>query len=257
MSSARTMAHLLEAGVPAGRVWQVSQPLVESLPAAERAELELIWRFANRIGAPLAEAMGHFHDFARDQARARRERDQAQAVPAATRKLLLWLPLVSLGFAQLAGFDVLRGLAHPLGLVSATLAGLLIWLGARWSRSYLAVTDEPRSEILTLITLQLGLRAGLSLPEARRFCSAELEQQGMSAEFGSAEQTMALSAETGAALADLLLAKATELREQASTLAITAAQRAAVKLLVPLGLTALPAFLLLTITPIVISLLTQ
>jgi tight adherence protein B len=257
MTAARTLANLLAAGVPARRVWQLGQPMLESLPAAQRDELEVVWRFANRVGAPLAEALEQFHDFARDQARAQRELDQAQAVPAATRKLLLWLPLASLGFAQLAGFQVASALTHPLGLAAAGAAALLIWLGARWSRSYLAKPRESRAEVLTLLVMQLGLRAGLGAAESRGLTTLELLQNGLEPDFESATEAMALSAETGAALADLLLARASELREQSSMKAITEAQRSAVKLLVPLGLTTLPAFLLLTLTPIFISLINK
>jgi tight adherence protein B len=257
VSSARTLAHLLEAGIPANQAWQLSMPVIEKLPASESAELELVWGFATRIGAPLGEAMSQFHEFARDQARSQREREQAQAVPAATRKLLLGLPLASLGFAQLAGFDVIRGLSHPVGMASAVLAAGLLWLGARWSRSYLALPDEPRAEVLTLILMQLALRSGIGVTAAKRLCLAELEKLGVAAEFESAAEVVALSTETGAAVADLMLARATELREQAATRAITVAQKASVKLLLPLGLTALPAFLLLTLTPIFISLVTQ
>lgn len=251
------MANLLEAGVPPAKVWALSEPLLESMSSADRNELEIIWGFANRVGAPLAAALTQFHDFARDQARAQRELDQAQAVPAATRKLLLWLPLVSFGFAQLAGFQVFSGLLHPIGVTSALLAGLLLWAGAHWSRRYLSSPISPRIEVLTLIAMQLGLRAGLGVPDAKRVSEAELESHQLRPDFSSVAEVLALSAETGAALADLLLARAVELREQASMRAITGAQQAAVKLLVPLGLTALPAFLLLTLTPILISLINQ
>lgn len=257
MNGARTLAHLIEAGIPATQAWQLSRPDIDKLPANEIVELELVWGFATRIGAPLGEAMSQFHEFARDQARSQREREQAQAVPSATRKLLLWLPLMSLAFAQLAGFDLARGFSHPVGMASAVLSAGLLWLGARWSRSYLALPDEPRAEVLTLILMQLALRSGIGVTAAKRLCLAELEKLGDVVEFDSATEVIALSAETGAAVADLMLARATELREQAATRSITAAQRASVKLLLPLGLTALPAFLLLTLTPIFISLVTQ
>jgi tight adherence protein B len=257
MTSVAAMANLLRAGVPSGKVWQLSQTALEALSDKDRQELELVWGFANRVGAPLSEALAQFHALEQDRARTRRELEQAQAVPAATRKLLLWLPLVSLGFAQLAGFQVIIGLTHPLGLTAAALAGLLIWLGARWSKRYLESTPEPRGESLALITMQLGLRAGLGVSAAREAAAAELSRRGIEVDFSPCQELLALSAETGAALADLLLARAVELREQAAVTALTAAQRAAVKLLVPLGLTTLPAFLLLTLTPIFISLINK
>jgi pilus assembly protein TadC len=69
------------------------------------------------------------------------------------------------------------------------------------------------------------------------------------------QRVLELSLQTGAPIADLILTKAIELREQAASEALIAAQRAGVKLLLPLGLTAMPAFLLMVLIPIFISLI--
>ena len=254
-SSIGAMAALLRAGVPAGRVWRLSQAELEALPSAPRKELEQLWHFAVAVGAPLGSALEQLQQVQRDSARTERELSQAMAVPAATRQLLLWLPAVGLLLAQLAGFDALAGLLNPLGLAAIALAALLLAIGARWSRRLLPQPPELDLTPLALLCLQLALRSGQSLRAAHLMIEKHFGVDLAKQTRAQLQRVLELSLQTGAPIADLILTKAIELREQAASEALIAAQRAGVKLLLPLGLTAMPAFLLMVLIPIFISLI--
>jgi tight adherence protein B len=249
------MSALLRAGVPAGRVWRLSQVELEGLPSTYRQELEQLWQFAVAVGAPLGSALEQLQQVQRDAARTERELSQAMAVPAATRQLLLWLPVVGLVLAQLAGFDALAGLLNPLGVAAAVIAAGLVALGSRWSRRLLPKTHELDPSPLALLCLQLALRSGQPVPLAKRMIDSHFGPEVSNQTTVQLHRVLELSLQTGAPIADLILTKAIELREQAASSALIAAQRAGVKLLLPLGLTAMPAFLLMVLIPILISLI--
>jgi tight adherence protein B len=254
-SSIGAMAALLKAGVPAGKVWRLSQAELAALPSTAHQELERLWQFAVAVGAPLGSALEQLQQVQRDTARTERELSQAMAVPAATRQLLLGLPVVGLILAQLAGFDALAGLLNPLGLAALAIATMLLAVGSRWSRRLLPQAPELDLTPLALLCLQLSLRSGQSLGAAKlmieRYFGTALANQTQT----QLQRTFELSLQTGAPIADLILTKAIELREQAASAALIAAQRAGVKLLLPLGLTAMPAFLLMVLVPIFVSLI--
>ena len=254
-SSIGAMSALLRAGVPAGRVWRLSQVELEGLPSSYRQELEQLWQFAVAVGAPLGSALEQLQQVQRDAARTERELSQAMAVPAATRQLLLWLPVVGLVLAQLAGFDALAGLLNPLGVAAAVIAAGLVALGSRWSRRLLPKTHELDPSPLALLCLQLALRSGQPVPLAKRMIDSHFGPEVSNQTTVQLHRVLELSLQTGAPIADLILMKAIELREQAASSALIAAQRAGVKLLLPLGLTAMPAFLLMVLIPILISLI--
>jgi len=254
-SSIGAMAALLRAGVPAGKVWRLSQAELDALPSTPRQELEQLWQFAVAVGAPLGNALEQLQQVQRDTDRTERELSQAMAVPAATRQLLLWLPAVGLLLAQLAGFDALAGLLNPLGVAAAAIAAMLLAVGSRWSRRLLPQPPDLDLTPLALLCLQLALRSGQSLRTAHLMIEKHFGNELANQTQDRLQRVLELSLQTGAPIADLILAKAIELREQAASASLIAAQRAGVKLLLPLGLTAMPAFLLMVLIPIFISLI--
>ncbi len=89
-------------------------------------------------GAPLGQVTQRLVAFEFDLAKFKSELASANAVPIATRKLLLWLPGLSLVIGQLAGFGTIAAIFHPIGLIALVLALLLIAIGVRWSGRLLA-----------------------------------------------------------------------------------------------------------------------
>jgi len=211
-----------------------------------KQQLDELIELAIRIGAPLVPTLQVLERQQLHLERTRSELIQAQAIPRATRKLLLWLPVLTVGLSELMGLGTLYGLFKPLGLVSLALALGLLWLGSKISGRMLARADfteaHPARE---LIALQVCISAGLGLSEIRAEIPKHYSERS--------KQLIDLSQRTGAALGALIASEIESLNERSLTEQLTRAKQLAVALLVPLSLTTLPAFLLLTIPPMLIG----
>jgi tight adherence protein B len=230
------LAALVSSGVP--------YPLaLEELGANDFSD-QLI-ELAISVGAPLVPTLKTLEQQLIHKERSESELQQAQAVPKATRKLLLWLPVLTLLISQLAGLQTLQGLLQPLGIVAAAFAAGLIYLGARVSAKMLRRLAKPtESEARELIALKICLSAGMGLHQIQ----GELPQ--LSAETLALIQ---LSQRTGASLTGLLESEIAASNERVISNQLTQAKNLSVALLIPLSATALPAFLLLTIVPMIIG----
>ncbi|MDP5025388.1 MAG: hypothetical protein NWP32_00260, partial [Aquiluna sp.] len=92
--------------------------------------------------------------------------------------------------------------------------------------------------------LHICLSAGMGLQQVRRQLP-KLSQR--------AEELIGFSAQTGAALSSLLLSEIAMSNQRATSESLTQAKKLSVALLIPLAATTLPAFLLLTIVPMIIG----
>lgn len=190
-------------------------------------------------GAPVRQVAKRLVGFELDLERFRSELATANAVPIATRKLLLWLPALSLVLGQLAGFGTLAAIFQPLGAVAIAIAGTLILIGIRWSgkllRPLLTVPQHPAFELLRFSLL---LSAGTPLSHSHPDALSKLVE---------------LSRLTGAPLRELVEIEIELVTQRALQEAMAKAKRMSIELLVPMALTVLPAFLILTIVPMLIG----
>jgi hypothetical protein len=97
----------------------------------------------------------------------------------------------------------------------------------------------------SLMVLRICLAAGEPLPK--------IEARLAKLDPGVATDLIELSKQTGAKLAALIDSELEQLNQKLLSERIEAARRLSVKLLIPLSLTTLPAFLLLTLPPIIIG----
>lgn len=230
------LSALISSGVP------LRQALEEL--SVENLDDELL-NLAVEVGAPLAPTLKVLEQQLIHQERAQSELSQAQAVPQATRKLLLWLPVGTVVLSQLAGLETLRGLLEPMGIVALVLALGLLYLGARiTARMLKKFAAEPDRLVRELIAIKICLSAGMGL----RAIQIRLGQMG-----DEALRLILLSERTGAALGSLIDSEIEALNQRAISNQLTAAKKLSVSLLIPLSATTLPAFLLLTIVPMVIG----
>jgi tight adherence protein B len=200
------------------------------------------------FGAPLGPALKILEQFDNAKADFEAEVESSQAVPRATRTLLLWLPAFALALGQLVGLDPLASLGSGFGITSFAIAGGLIFLGAHWSKKMLASTQgsflKPANDLLAF---QLAISSGVGLFEAKR----------LALESGVGEQAIqelvSLAMETGVGLSLLIEARIKGLILSGRTQALVSARALSVRLLIPLGLTVLPAFLILTTIPMLIG----
>ena len=234
------LSGLISAGVPFATAVDLADP--RQLPEKFRQFIAL----AFELGAPLVPTLSQLEVQLRHEERSAQEVSQAQAVPRATRTLLLWLPLVAFLMSQIMGLASLKGLLHPVGMVAALLAAALLGLGHKISGKMLATFHEMRPDPThSLMVLRICLAAGEPLPK--------IEARLAKLDPGVATELIELSKQTGAKLAALIDSELEQLNQKLLSERIEAARRLSVKLLIPLSLTTLPAFLLLTLPPIIIG----
>ena len=220
-------------------------PLSEALRVLEVDEVDdPLIRLALDVGAPLVPTLLFLDEQLGQQEKTQAEIRQAQAIPLATRKLLLWLPAGTVVMSQLAGLGTVQGLLQPLGLVALTLAIALLLLGAKISARMISRLQPPSNAARELLALHICLSAGMGLQQVRR----HLPKLSL-----RAEELIGFSAQTGAGLSSLLLSEIAMSNQRASSESLTQAKKLSVARLIPLAATTLPAFLLLTIVPTIIG----
>ena len=212
---------------------------ISGLQLAGSSPIEKLLSSAIYSGAPVSAVAKRLVGFELDLERFRFELATANAVPIATRKLLLWLPALSLVIGQLAGFGTIAAIFQPIGAVALASAGVLILVGIRWSRKLLRpLLKEPEHPAFELLRFSLLLSAGSQLSSSYPDAVSKLVQ---------------LSRLTGAPLKDLVEIEIELTTQRSLHQAMAKAKRMSIELLVPMSLTVLPAFLILTIVPMLIG----
>jgi tight adherence protein B len=228
-------------------------------PAGAWAVLAAAWAVASESGAPLAASLRELGSALRDEAQLRREVRTSLAGPAASARMVLALPVVALAFGSLLGFDtagVLLG--NPIGMACLVLGVAFLLVARRWSAS-LAVSAAAFDDGagLELELLAIAMAGGASVDRARRCVADALAAHRIPSRGGPAvAETIALAERAGAPLVDLLRAEARRHRRIARTDAATRGAALGVRLMLPLGLCVLPAFVLLGVAPLLISVVT-
>lgn len=237
-----------------------------------------------RTGAPAARVLQSLADALRELHEGHRARRSAFAGPRSTARILLVLPLAGLGLGMLLGGD-------PLHLLIATTSGRLLALagaaltlgGWWWMRRMLQRADSPaEGQVDASVLLELisgALSSGLPLARAAGAVADALEDgpdaqalrhlsrslaagipaatacSGLPGRLAALEESAVLAEASGADLVRVLRSAAKDLRSQRAQEAQEAAATLGVALVLPTGVTLLPAFVLLGIVPTVISLL--
>jgi len=152
------------------------------------------------------------------------------------------LPILVFVGAGISGIPIFQALAQPsIVWVSLLLGAFMFWIGYRWtSRLLLKATPASNDSGFHLDALAIAVRAGLPVGVA----IAQLER--VLGEAPSVEIPPG-SASSGIALAHLLEEQANLVRFEQFTADRLRIQKASVAVLWPLGLTVLPAFVLIAI----------
>lgn len=230
----------------------------ESVQARERRmwlEVAAAWSIATTVGAPLAPALRSFADVLRDAAESADEIRVALAEPTSTARLLGWLPAVGIGLAFALGFDPLGTLLRePAGWACATVGIGLLIAGRRWtSRLALAAHRDAVMPGMDADLTAIALSGGVSVSRARTLVDAA---RGEDADDSVAvRDTLLLSEAAGVPAVELLRSAAALDRHRARVDGRLRAARLSTKLLLPLGVCTLPAFLCLGVAPMFLSIL--
>ncbi|MRG60452.1 hypothetical protein GE115_11330 [Agromyces sp. CFH 90414] len=288
-AAAERLAVLMTAGVPAPAAWRhlgaddPSDVVLEAAataagdgdpvaPAISRAigdqgigaaawsSVAAAWAVASDTGAPMAGALRDLAGALRDDAQLRREVRAVLAGPRASARLVTALPGIAVAFGIVLGFDTMRVLVGgPIGWALLAGGSALLWAGARWNRALAARAAPPGSAPgLELDLLAIAMSSGASLEAARAATGRAMRAHLPAAPRASADiaSTIRLATEAGAPVADLLRAEAYRRRRTARTDGAMRAASLGVRLMLPLGACILPAFVLLGVAPLMISVVT-
>ena len=278
------LAVLLAAGVPPASSWgylgdggasgvpqrvavsvAAGVPIADALLAAIRGlkpgqadawrGLAAAWRVATESGASLAPTLVDFAESLRSLAGVQRDVRTSLAGPIATSRVVVALPAVGILFGAVLGFDTLGVLVSTGAGITCLIGGvLLVAAGAWWTRVLLR-RARPTSMTpgLGLDLMAIALTGGTSTVRAWQIVDAATEGQDVQADFASLERVLSLSRRAGVPAAALLRAEARECRARARSDGERAAASLGVTLMLPLGLCVLPAFMLLGVAPLILS----
>lgn len=215
-------------------------------------DVAVAWRVAETVGAPLAPSLRRFAEALRDAQETRDDVAVALADPAATARLVAWLPVVAIGLGAALGFDVVTTLTHPAG-IACTTAGVALMLAARRWSSRLVSRAQPSDALAGLQgeAVAIALSSGVSIERAL----AVVADAGGGPPEPETHEALELSQRAGAPAVDLLRAAAADARRRSRTEGRLRAARLGARLLLPMGLCTLPAFLLLGVGPMLLSVL--
>lgn len=245
------------------------------------------WSVAIGTGARLGPCLSQLARSQRALGQAQRDIDAALAGPRSTSRLVSVLPVVGLLFGAVLGFDTLGTLFGTVpGLVCLTLGAILSIAAWRWSnrmvRRAVPTTSAPGLEI---DLLAIALSSGASIDRARGAVDDALKQCGLGAIAEGAapgsrrtrsgadvraagpapssdtamaiDSVLTLSRAAGIPAADLLVSEAESVRRDARSRAQRAAAALGTRLMLPLGICVLPAFMLVGVVPLVLSVLSS
>lgn len=218
------------------------------------------WQVASAAGAPLAPALRSFAGALRELAESRRDVRVALAGPAATTRIVVFLPLIGLLFGVALGFDTLGVIVGTVpGALCFAVGVALIFVARRWNRRLLlSATPDDDAPGLRLDLVAIAVSGGAALDRALASVDAALEHCAVSPSGADAvDEVIALSRRAGVPAAELLRAEADDARRVARSAAREAAAALAVTLMIPLGVCILPAFMLIGVAPLMIAVISS
>ena len=174
------------------------------------------------------------------------------------------LPIVGIFFGMALGFDTLGVLVTTMpGIVCLVSGSALLWVARRWNRRLVrAASSTNLTPGLSLDLLAIAVSGGASIDRARVAVSLALKRSGLStdladADLADADAVLGLSERAGVPAGTLLRSEADRHRRQARGAAERKAATLSVTLMLPLGLCVLPAFMLLGVAPLMITILSS
>jgi tight adherence protein B len=185
--------------------------------------------------------------------------DIAHASPRSTARLMLWLPILILGMAEFLGWGVLESLTQRPIITLSILVGLSLLLISKVITSNLLKRAKPDESFVGfyLLGVALQISGGANLYQAQSR-AAELYRDSfhslpLAEELGVIEQVADLVEQKGARANELLRKHAKLMQEEHQQATEVNIEKLGIRLMVPLGLGVLPAFVFLAIVPLMIT----
>jgi tight adherence protein B len=249
-------------------VTSVPQALVEASrtlePRVADAWLALAgaWHVATASGAPLASSLRDLAGSFRELASTQREIAVALAGPAATARLVMMLPAIGLVLGVFLGFDTVHTLfATGPGLVCLCGGLALLFAGARWNRRLMnKATPDCAAPGFVIDVMAIAMSGGGSIDRARELVTDACTSVGVvraDDEEQAIESVLELARRAGIPAGELLRGEAARIRRDVRSEGQRAAARLAVSLMLPLSVCILPAFMLIGVCPLLLSVLSS
>lgn len=236
----------------------------EAIAHADTAAWRVVavsWCLAEASGSPIAPALHRMASALRELARMRERRSVLLAGPRATVKMVTALPLLALMLSLLLGFDPIPVLVSPVGALLGSLGLGLLTGGIAWSRALqrrVAALDHVAGLEYELVWIALG--GGAPAEQACRRVIGMVDRFGAEwvsfaafREGGALTTSIAAAARAGIAIGPLLLEQGSAVRAVALADLERDAERLGVRILIPLGVCILPAFIVLGVLPVLLS----
>mgnify|MGYP000033979880 FL=1 len=246
-----------------------------SLQEAERAsetatiggvlgrQYRLIRELCQSYGAGPMLAMSELQAIAVGQAEADARLRLAAAMPKSSARLVQWLPPAALLLGQVCGLGSLEILLSSAIAAMSCVIGIVFLLLANIASTRMIAKAQmvQVDHSIALDAFAMILRAGLSPAIARErllqtFRKVFETEVSVDAKDEIA-RVIALSETTGAPIEKLLRARAIEIRFNLQQELLQRFERLSVRLLIPLAIFVLPAFVFISVIPISISLLSK
>ena len=213
-------------------------------------------------GASPVPAMARLQQLLESRAALQGQLGVAAAGPKATARLVYWLPVAALLLGQLAGLGSLEVFAKaPLSILSLVVGAIFLLLANLWMSKLLSRSSACDSADFSLDAFAIVLASGLPASLVSKIISSAhskvYETEIANSAQKEIEHAKQLSTQTGAPISQLLFARSDELRQADFYSSREAVESLAIKLLWPLGLLVLPAFVSISVIPISIALLTK
>lgn len=221
--------------------------------------------FAARVsGAPLSDALESLVRVGERVAEHADRITESLAGPRMARKLIVFLPILAVPLAAALGFDVVTVLVMtPLGWMLLAASAALMTFSHWWSGRLVSNAQKiaPAPGLYPSL-LALSLTAGVGISRATRIANEALDTCDTRwllnpAETERSHELIRDYASTGIPLRGILTAQATTAMDEAFLGSSILSRELGEKLLLPLGLCTLPAFLLLGIVPVLLSVLSS
>ena len=257
------VAVLVSAGVPPPRaVALVSGPGqgARTVSAGGRPEIDGVLAVAARTGAPVVPALRALAGSLRDRAAAERAIRTATAGPRASARVVLALPAFGVLLGSAWGVDTVGVLTgSSVGWCCILVAVALVVVAARWSRHLLAeASDSGLAPGLLLEVWAVALSGGGAWTDAAHTVEAVYGARAWpDTDRECLVETLALADHAGVPAAGLLRAGAVDRRADAAAEGLVRAERLGVRLVLPLGVCVLPAFVSVGVVPVVLGILSS
>ena len=150
---------------------------------------------------------------------------------------MIWLPIITLFLSMAAGLVSLEAILSPMSLACILLGLGLLLLGSRITQKMLQGVNQEFS-LRALQDFSIAIASGLSLSSVEKLFPHLVEHPEVN---------------TGARLSDLVASEIEASLSRQLFEKVSALRRLSVRILIPLGLTTLPAFMLFIIPPIFVG----